>query len=644
MSDPFQTHDLGKRRISRRKNLSFDEAFMDLQNEETEVLDDERDHVNYRILGAIILLCLGSLFARIFFLQVVKGTEYRALAEGNKLRVQYILAPRGLLLDRTGQIIAGNTPSFELVAVPADLPKDAQAFQTNLALVAQIVGRDLSELADSVSKMDPTSFQAQTLAQNITKDQALILIAKQDELKGFSVQNNPIRDYKDPEVFTHVVGYTGKITADELTEHQNDNYLLNDYIGKTGVEFEYEQYLRGVSGKQQSQIDAQGNFKGTLAEVPAMPGNNVKLNIDYDLQKVLYDSLVGQLKKFHETKAAAVATNPQTGEILALISMPSFDNNLFAQGISQDEYSKLINSLNSPLLNRVISGTYPPGSTIKPVMAVAALTEGIVEPETKILDDGVIRIGAYTFYGYERSGLGLMDIYSAIARSSDIYFYSVGGGNAKSSVKEGLGPEKIAEYFRKFYLGQTLGIDLPSEKPGLVPDPAWKKQVKNEPWYLGDTYHESIGQGDVLTTPLQVNNWTATIANGGKIMQPYVLDQVVGRDGKVLAQGSPKVLAENVFDPKVIKIVQDGMRQTVTAGTARSLNTLPIEISGKTGTAQFDARDLSRTHAWFTSYAPSSNPQIALTVLVEAAGEGSSVSVPVAKDVYTWWAANRYKK
>jgi penicillin-binding protein 2 len=259
------------------------------------------------------------------------------------------------------------------------------------------------------------------------------------------------------------------------------------------------------------------------------------------------------------------------------------------------------------------------------------------------LDDRVIRVGAFTFYGYEHGGLGLMDIYSAIARSSDIYFYTVGGGNLKTGFA-GLGPERIAAWFRKFNLGKTLGIDLPGEKPGLVPDPDWKESVKKERWFLGDTYHESIGQGDVLTTPLQVNSWTATVANGGKVMQPYILDEVEGKDGQVLAKGSPKVLAENIFDPKVVKIVQDGMRQTVTEGSGRSLNDLPIPVSAKTGTAQFDARNLTRYHAWFTSYAPSDNPQIAITVLVEGGGEGYAVAGPVAKAGYAWWAENRWKK
>ena len=256
------------------------------------------------------------------------------------------------------------------------------------------------------------------------------------------------------------------------------------------------------------------------------------------------------------------------------------------------------------------------------------------------MDDGVIRVGSFTFYGYERSGLGIMDVYSAIARSSDIFFYTVGGGSTKSEVK-GLGPEKLAEWYRKFSLGKKLGIDMPSEKEGLVPDPEWKLKTKKEPWYLGNTYHYSIGQGDLLVTPLQVNSWTATIANGGKIMQPEIFDESYTAQGNVIAKQEPRVLAENILDPQWVKVAQDGMRQTVTSGSARSLNTLPVEIAGKTGTAQFDARNLSLTHAWFTSYAPFNDPQIALTILVESGGEGSSVAVPISKEVYQWWAENR---
>lgn len=642
MKNPFGLSSTS-RFLDRGKNLSFDEAFLGLEMEDAEVMEEEREQVNYRALGIVIFVCISILLIRILFLQGVRGSEFRALAEGNKLRTQFILAPRGLLLDRYNKTIASNMPSFELVAITADFPKDKVEFDGRLTQIAAILGTDTEALSNVVQLLTPDSYSAQTLVQNITKEQALILIAKQHDLKGFVVQDNPIRDYKDSPAFAHLTGYTGKVTADELKEYSKDNYILNDYIGKTGIEVQYEKYLRGNLGKKQAEVDAGGSYKKTLAEVPAIPGNNVKLNIDYDLQKVIYDSMINMMNKTHTKKGAAVATNPKTGEILALVSLPSFDTNLFARGIKNHEYSALISDDNNPLLNRAVSGTYPPGSTIKPVMATAALSEGVVTTETKILDNGVIRVGAFTFYGYERGGLGLMDIYSAIARSSDIYFYTVGGGNQATGFN-GLGPEKIASWFHKFGLGNTLGIDLPNEKSGLVPDPEWKERVKKEQWYLGNTYHMSIGQGDVLTTPLQVNSWTATIANGGKLMQPYILGEITDSRGHVLEKGESKVLAENVADPNVLKIIQEGMRQTVTIGSGRGLLDVGVEVAGKTGTAQFDARDLNRTHAWWTSYAPFNDPQIAFTVIMEGAGEGHAAAVPIAKDVYTWWAQNRYNK
>ncbi|MBI2355719.1 MAG: penicillin-binding protein 2 [Candidatus Doudnabacteria bacterium] len=632
--NPFEFKPTSKK-IRKTKDLSFEESFLDSQVAEPEVMDDERYRPNLNLLGLILILCFGLILGRIYFLQAVRGEEFRNLAEGNKLRTNYVIAPRGLILDKTGKVIAGNIPSFELVANPSGFPKDEAELKSNISEVAAIINEDPAEIEKIIASSRQDNLGFLTIAQNISKEQALILMSRQDSFEGFVVENNPIREYKDPLVFSHLVGYTGKITRGELEEHAGENYLLNDNIGKTGLEIYYERFLRGIPGRKQIEIDARGSFRKTLPEVPAVAGSNLKLNLDYELETVLYEALTDIMKRGSAKKAAAIATEPATGKVLAYISLPSFDNNWFARGISTSEYESLINDKNIPLLNRVIAGAYPPGSTVKPMLAVAALTEGVVTPETKILDDGVIHVGNFTFYGYDRSGLGLMDIYSAIARSSDIYFYTVGGGNAKTSIR-GLGPEKLAEWYRKFGLGQPLGIDLQNEKGGLVPDPEWKLKTRNEQWYLGNTYHYSIGQGDLLVTPLQVNSWTATIANGGKLMRPYIVDEIEGVEKK-----TPVVLKENFLDSKWVRVVQDGMRQAVTAGSARSLDSLSISIAGKTGTAQFDARNPSRTHAWFTSYAPFEDPKIALTILVESGGEGSSVAVPVARQVYEWWAEHR---
>ncbi|MBX4187707.1 MAG: penicillin-binding protein 2 [Candidatus Doudnabacteria bacterium] len=639
---PFEINtNVNSKRIRSDKDLSFDEILFDVQLDETETMESDRDSVNYRFLAAVLFLCFVVLFGRIYYLQAMKGSDYRVIAEGNKLRSQYILAPRGLMLDRNGKIIVSNLPSFELVVTPTEMPENEADLSHKLSQIAELSGAPLEELKATVSQLDRKSPHSYTLVQNLAKDPALILISRKDEFNGFAVQNNPIRDYKDPFMYSHLVGYTGKITSEELVQHEDQSYLLNDYIGKNGLEFEYEQYLRGVPGSSQTEINAQGTFNKDLPEIPANPGNNLKLNVDSDLQKVIFDSTTAMMKKINAKSAAVIATNPQTGQVLAFLSLPGYDGNMFARGIKNIEYAGLINDPAVPLLNRVVTGTYPPGSTVKPMVAIAALSEGIVTPQTTVVDDGVIRVGSYTYYGYRREGLGVMNIYSAIARSSDIYFYTVGGGSAKSSIKEGLGPDRLALWFRNFNLGGLTQIDLPNEKTGLVPDTEWKERVKKEPWYLGNTYHYSIGQGDLLATPLQINNATATIANGGRIMKPYLVDEVVAMDGGVILKNNPKVLRENFIDSDYVKVVQDGMRMTITEGSGRALATLPIEIAGKTGTSQFDARDLSRTHAWFTAYGPFKDPKIALTVLIEAGGEGSSVAVPIAKDVFSWWAQNR---
>ncbi|MBX4205530.1 MAG: penicillin-binding protein 2 [Candidatus Doudnabacteria bacterium] len=639
----FEDKNYLNRKMPFGKNLSFEEILID-SKDEPQVFEDERETLDNRILTLLVILPLAILGLRLLFLQSVHGQEYKALAEGNKLRATPTYAPRGLIMDNFGKTIASNLPNFELDIVPADLPDDQASVEMTVTKISEILNIPKTALDDKVNALDRKSVLTQNILPSITKEQALVLLSKQSEYPGFVVNDNPIRDYKDSQIFSPVVGYSGKITQDELAARANQGYLFNDFVGKTGLEIEYEDYLRGVSGQKQTEIDASGNSKKTLAELQALPGNNIRLNIDYDLQKTIYDSLVRSIAKYRlPNRAAAVATNPKTGEVLGLVSIPSYDNNQFARGITQDEYSALLNDSNHPLINRVISGLYPPGSTVKPMMAIAGLSENVVTPQTKILDDGVIRVGSFTFYGYRHEGLGVMDVYTAIAKSSDIYFYTVGGGRAGTSIS-GLGPEKIAEWLRKFHLGSQLGIDLPGEKSGLVPDSAWKRQARNEQWFLGDTYHYAIGQGDLLVTPLQVNSWTSTIANGGTVYQPHILKEVADHDGHVVKKIDPKVLAKDQFNQDYIKIVQDGMRQTVTLGSAQSLKTVGMPVAGKTGSAQFDPKEPSRTHAWFTSYAPADDPQIALTILMEGAGEGSSYAVPVTHEVYDWYVTNRLHK
>ncbi len=643
--NPFGIYnsDFGSKKSSKRaSNLAWEEGALFEAQDPDDYYEGHENDPKPIFYVAILGLCFLVLVVRLFYLQVNKGDYYRALADNNRLRIQDILAPRGIVFDSQDKPLVDNIPSFELVVTPVDLPKQNTDEEFNK--LKSLVDFDIDALKQGINSKGLTSFQSVSVVQNMLKEVAVQFESRAAEFPGFSIEHNPIRKYIDPLIFSHVLGYTGKITDKELAAHKDGNYAFNDYIGKTGLEVQYEEYLRGTPGKKQIEVDASGKIKSDRGEVQPQPGQSLVLNIDGDLQRELYKQIVA---RNGNRKAAAVALNPQTGQVLALVSMPGFDNNLFSQGISQKDYQALITDPKQPLFNRTISGTYPPGSTIKPVIASAALQEKVVDDKTIIYDNGSINIGKFIFRGWKPEGLGPMDVRSAIAWSSDIYFYTVGGGQAGLNIS-GLGPERMGKYDYLFGMGQTLGIDLPGEQPGLVAGPDWKKKYFSDPdlqvWYPGDTYHIAIGQGDMLATPLQVAMWTSVVANGGTLYRPYILDKVLDGAGKTIFQNESSVIRADFIDPINIEIVREGMRQTVTSGTARSLSSLPITAAGKTGTAQFDGANPEATHAWFTAFAPYDNPKIVITVLIEAGGEGSSAASPVVKETLKWWADNRYNK
>lgn len=562
-----------------------------------------------------------------------------------------MLAPRGLILDRNQSILAQNTASFNLVAVPFDLPKNQVELESELDKAAVAFDFSKSELQEKLKNSKTNPLQPIILVQDLSQDQAILFETRASEFVGLSVRQVPIRQYINAPIFSHLLGYTGLVSVEDLKSLDPTKYDRPDFVGKSGIEAQYENFIHGINGQDLVEVDAGGKLTNILGQNSPVPGNTLVLNIDKELQEKLYNDL----KAGKGSKAAAVAVNPKTGEILALVSLPGFDNNLFAHGIKKQEYSVLLTDKNLPLFNRAITGTYPPGSTVKPMVALAALQEGVVTPATIINDRGVLVIPnqydpsiSYNFFGWKREGLGPMNVYSAIAKSSDIYFYTVVGGHPNSQIK-GLGAEKLAEYYYKFNLGKTWGLDLPGEKAGVVADPEWKANFfKNNPilskWYLGDTYHVGIGQGDMLVTPLQVAQWTATIANNGVGMKPKLLNKVIDQSGKIIFQNKPEVLINKFAREEYLGVIQRGMRQTVTDGSGLQLNSLPITSAGKTGTSQFDGADPLRTHAWFTAYAPFEDPQIVITVLVEAGGEGHVAAVPVVKDALLWWAENRMRK
>jgi len=575
----------------------------------------------------VMVAALVVLGGRVFYLSVMKGKEYQLIALQNSLRGTVIPAPRGIMYDIFGKPLVYNVPSVDLVLVPALLPTEEGARTALKEALRLTFILDESILDESFTSTHRPANAPVLLKARLSQEETLLFLSRSRDLPGTSLYKTTERSYVDSVIFSHLLGYEGKIRKEELVLYPE--YLLTDSIGKQGIEKSYEHELRGIYGVQRSEVDAFGQVKKGLGVVQPIPGNDLILNIDADLQKKVFDSLQAILEKNNLKRAAAVAIDPRDGAVRALVSLPSFDNNLFAQGISGNEYSALINDPSQPLFNRAIAGAYPPGSTLKPVLAVAALSEKIISENTEIESRGGIQVGR-SFFGDWRVH-GFTDLRRAIAVSNDVYFYSIGGGYG--SVR-GLGMDRMKRYENLFGYGEKTGIDTGGEVAGIIPDPLWKQQKIGERWYIGDDYNSSIGQGFITSTPLQVLNSVVAIANGGTLYAPRIVSQVRSHDGKVTAVPK-RIIRSDIADPNILRIVREGMRETVTEGTAQSLANLPVEVAGKTGTAQFGNDD--KTHGWFVSFAPYENPEIAMVILVEGQGDEGYNAVPVTGEVYRWY-------
>lgn len=648
--DPFQLDAIEGREI---KDLpdefeeDWDEALIEgkCENQEVKTIKPVFNYRKFKWFSYIILLIFFLLGSRLFHMQIIAGDDYEEAAEENRYRIHVKRPSRGIIYDRNKNILIRNIPSFDIVLIPADLPKDNGQREELLNNLRNSVDISDDEFEDALKDSSINNYNTVLFKRNIERDKALQLKIELDQMPGVNIEINAIREYINSEKFAHIIGYTGKITDEELSNLDQEEYQYNDWIGKNGLEYYYEDEIRGKVGKEQVEVDSKGKVKEVVAVNQPEAGKDLMLTIDSELQKKVSGILENKLGEIRTNKAIAIAMNPNNGEILSMVSMPEYDNNLFAQVISNDDYSRLINDDDNPLFNRAVSGTYPPGSTIKPVVAIAALDEGIVTADTIINDTGSISVPhkynpdiVYKFVGWDLSGLGPMNIFSAIAKSSDIYFYEVGGGYEEM---KGLGVEKLGEYYSKFNLGAKTNIDLPGEKDGLIPNSEWKEKHKGEPWYLGDTYHMAIGQGDVLTTPLQVASWTATIANGGTIYQPYLAKKIIDKEGNV-KEIMPKIIRDDFVSDNSVNISQQGMRETVLSGSAKSLQYLSFSSAGKTGTAQHSASE--DYHAWYTSFAPYENPEIVVTVLVEEGGEGSDIAVPITGEILDWYFNHKKEK
>jgi penicillin-binding protein 2 len=581
----------------------------------------------------LVVIFMLIIFARIIFINVIKGSYYREISKGNSVRSLVIKAPRGRIFDKFGSVLVNNVPSVDISAIPIDLPFDSDKRKSEAEALAKILEINSGDIIAKFSAVDYASLNPILLKENITQNQSLILTEQLENFPGIRIEKSAIRQYVSSNIFAHILGYEGKIEKKEFDS--NKGYLLTDYIGKQGIEKSYEQYLRGVHGANQIEVDSMGNSKREVGIINPKPGSDLYLGVDAALQEKLYKSLTAILEKTQTKIATAVAINPKNGEILAFVNIPSYDNNLFANKISQGDYTKLISDPDKPLFNRAITGEYPPGSTIKPALAAGALTEGTITPST-IIDGlgGVLNIGNFAYHDWKAHGPS--DVRTAISESNDIFFYTIGGGYGNIT---GLGMDRMKKYYNLFGFGSPTGIDIGGEASGLIPSEQWKLDNIKEKWYIGNSYHAAIGQGYVTATPLQIANYTAAVANGGTLYKPHFVSEIKKSDGEIV-KIKPEIIRSNFISPDIMKVIREGMRKTVTSGTAQPLNVgMPIEVAGKTGTAQFGSED--KTHGWFISFAPFNNPEIAMAILVEGGGEGYTSGVPVTKEIYQWYFGGR---
>jgi len=613
-----------------RKVKSYNYREYQHQDETLEGMSDlpeEKQSHNFIIYYSGFFLLVFLLIFKLFNVQVVQSSFNEQLAEGNRIRPRIITAPRGVIYDSNGNWLARNIPSFALAATPSDLPRsqsDRDRVYQQTADIAQISKESVKKIAEEngLLSLDPVIIKG-----NLPREEALILEQKTADIPGVSVIKKAIREYSAIASIGNIIGYAGKVSEEDL--ENNQSLRVSDDIGKLGIEKVYDQELRGTPGVENVEVDSKGRIERVLADKDYMEpkeGENLVLNINAVLQNRVAEYLKQGIEASAVKSGTVVAMNPKTGGIISMVTIPYFDNNLFAKGISNEVYQQLVNDPDKPLFNRSANGTYPPGSIIKPLIASAALQEGTINENTAFDTPAEIAIGEYIFPDWKDHGY--TDVRRAIAESNNIFFYSLGGGY--ENIK-GLGPEKIKNYLSSFGLGQETGIDLSSEASGLIPDPEWKKRVKNESWYLGDTYHESIGQGDLLVTPIQMLTALSAIANGGKLLEPHLIKSIGLADEEGTSKIEPKLIREGFISNHNIEIVRQGMRMAVTEGSARSLSTLPFTVAGKTGTAQFFNNQ--KTHAWFECFAPYEDPEIALVVLVEGGGAGNEIAVPIAENV-----------
>lgn len=581
--------------------------------------------VAYLLVGVVGLVLVGAVMR----LTVVQHAAFAQLSVRNKTVNVSVPPPRGIIMDRTGTSLVQNVPSFDLLVVSRQVRRDENGALEDVSGLARVLGRNTEELSleleDGIQKN--AVFFAAT---DLSRTQVLALTGV--PLPGFSIITSTKRNYVNGPIFSHVIGYAGKVNAADIA---NDAYYLpSDTVGRAGIEAQYETVLRGSHGQLQF-TTAQD-----MTESPPVAGGNLVLSIDAPTQRALWDAVRTMLREAGLTGAAAVVEDPRDGSVLSLVSFPTYDNNLFnGPRLSPEDFSALFENPTHPLFDRVISGRYNPGSTIKPFIGMTALQEHIMTADQVVTNDCIEltvpnpQDPAHPYiYKNWRADTGPFTLDRAIADSCNIYFFTVGGGHGSIA---GLGIDRIVHYLSVAHADTTLGIDLPGEDRGFLPTPDWKYATKKEPWYLGDTYNTSIGQGDLLVTPLWLNAYVSAIANGGTLWQPRVASRIVDEQHNTLQVIDAHALGQLPFSGDVVRQMQTAMRRTVTSGTAHILNDLPVTAAAKTGTAEVIKGQ--RINSFLTVYAPAENPQIALTVLIEGSSSNQGYALRAARQFLGWY-------
>lgn len=568
-----------------------------------------------QFLSALIVLIIAVLIGRAGYLQVYDGEFYTRLAEGNRIRIIPAEAARGTFYDRNGELLVTNRPGFAVSLLPLTEPISPEV----IARVSKLINVPVDEIQRKIDAhvgFDPIRIKTDVLPDIVT-----IIEEQKDNYPGVVIEVLPIRDYIYGEYAAHVFGYVSEINEEELERRKDEGYKTGYIIGKFGLERIYDKEVRGINGGDQVEVDVSGRPVQLLGRQSPVPGHDLVLTIDKHLQEVAEQAVDTQLSIVHANAAAAVVMNPQTGEVLAMVSRPAFNPNLFAGGISTQNWNVLNNNPYHPMDNKAITGEYPPGSTFKIVTGTAALAEHKVTPQEKIFDSGHHWIIPKTNAAGE--ALGWINFQEAMAHSDNVYFYEMGNR---------LGVDALERYARMFGLGTRTGIDLPYEAEGLVPNRKYKEDnYEDGAWYLSETFDAAIGQGFNLVTPLQAAMVMGEIAANGKRYQPHLVQRVVDVNGNTVREFQPKLLSELDVSPSVIRNIQEGLHSVTKIGTAAGVFAgFPIDIAGKTGTAE---NSQGRDHGWFVAYGPYANPNIVVAVIVEQGGFGSMSAVPIGRKI-----------